>query len=329
MQQVLLICPSFFSYHRSIVAELESRGFAVEWWNDRPSEASVYKLLLRLFPRWLAAGSARAFAARTAALAQPQAITHVLVVKGEALSPAAVRALRRALPQARFTYYLWDGVENARGALAIAPLFDTVATFDPLDARRFGWQHRPLFARRGAAEASAGAATPAARYDWAFVGTLHSDRLKVLRRLAAASRRERMFAFGFVPGRLMWVLRHLTDWAMWRKDGVAVSTRPMAAEAVQAVVDSARTIVDIEHPRQRGLTMRSIETLLAGRKLVTTNALICDSDLFDESRVCIIDRRRPSIPPTFLRSSFAPLSAAQRARHSVGGWVDELLHPRV
>jgi len=324
---VLLICPVFFSYHMSIAEELRSRGFNVLWWDDRPTTTSAYKLLLRLFPRWVAKLSDRFYVSRIRSLDQQQITTlrHVLVIKGEALSKRSVARMRQAWTRPKFTFYLWDGVENSRGAQAIAPLFDVVATFDPLDARRFGWEHRPLFARPAAVSSVVGSTPSAMRYDWSFIGTLHSDRFRVVQRLMRAHSTPHVFAFGYLPGKLISTLRHLIDWGMWRPGAMRLSTQSMPATEVRQVADASRAIVDVEHPRQRGLTMRTIETLIAGHKLITTNTHIRDSDLYDEGRVCIIERARPRVTEEFLASSFPPIPLWQRQRYSLAGWIDELL----
>ena len=60
---------------------------------------------------------------------------------------AFIQMLRAAFPRARLSLYFWDSIENAPRARRIAPLFDQVATFDPVDAEKLGWIYRPLFAR--------------------------------------------------------------------------------------------------------------------------------------------------------------------------------------
>ena len=106
-------------------------------------------------------------------------ITRVLVIKGEALSREFVAAMRIALPDVPIVFYLWDAVDNVRGANSIVDYFDAVATFDPVDAARFGWHHRPLFSRF-----DPNAFLPTEKdFDWCFIGTLHSDRHRVIHRL--------------------------------------------------------------------------------------------------------------------------------------------------
>ena len=324
LPRLLLICPEFFSYHRDISARVEGLGYHVVWWNDRPSSAALYKLALRLFPRLMAPLTRRHYAARLRALERPGRFEHVLVVKGESLSTGTITALRTALPNARFTYYTWDGIANVRGAMAIVPMFDAAATFDPVDARQFGWAHRPLFARTIATGSEEGRRC----YDWAFIGTLHSDRYRVLRRLARGNATARFYAFLYIPGRLMWILRHLTNWQLWSPGDIRVSLTPLSAEESRRATMLARAIVDVEHPRQRGLTMRTIETLMSGEKLVTTNACIYQSDLYHPSRVCVIDRRAPTVPAGFLASPVASLTSETRARYSIDGWLEDLLENR-
>jgi hypothetical protein len=85
-----------------------------------------------------------------------------------------------------------------------------------------------------------------------------------------------------------------------------------------------KAILDIEHPNQRGLTMRTFETMGAQKKLVTTNALIAEYDFFDTSNICILDRKNPKIPKDFLESPLVPLAPDIYRRYSIEGWLDEI-----
>jgi hypothetical protein len=319
---VLLVSPFVFSYHESICETLLAAGYDVTWWNERASSGTVYKLALRVFPRLTAAWSERHFLDRLSRL-DAGAISHVLVIKGEGLSRKTAHRIRDTLAWASMGLYLWDGVENVRGVTSILDAFDAVATFDPKDASERGWTYRPLFARSGDG-ASTGRTD--ARFAWCFIGTLHSDRHRVLHRLRRASGgSNHSFVFGYIPGRLMYLLRHFTDWTLWLAPKGSLSTRSMSAADVRAHVDASSVVVDVEHPQQRGLTMRTIETLMAGKKLATTNRHILASDLYDPSRVLVISREQPSIPADFLNIPFAPIPDILRRKYSCEGWVSELL----
>jgi hypothetical protein len=318
---VLLVSPLTFSYHETICDALRSSGHQVTWWNDRAGTGVLYKLALRVFPRitkYLSEGRYLQLLSRL----DRSVITDVLVIKGEGLSRSVIDAIRNALPQASMGLYLWDGAENVPGVLRLAEVFDSVSTFDPHDAATRGWFFRPLFARQIAA-ATKRAGTP--RFDWCFVGTLHSDRHRVITALRKRTPPGRSFVFGYLPGRLVYGLRHLVDWTLWSAPKGSLSMRSMSAQEVASIVATSTAVLDVEHPRQRGLTMRTIETLLAGKKLVTTNTLVKESDLFHPSRVQMIDRGQPTIAEEFVNEPFLPVPEDLAAKYSCAAWIQQLL----
>lgn len=318
---VLLVCPLTFSYHVAITEVLQAMGHDVTWWNDKASTSTAYKLALRLMPGITRRLTESHYLGLIDAL--DVAPRHILVIKGEGLTGKVIRCLRERFPQASMGLYLWDGVENVKGVELLAPLFDAVSTFDPVDAQQFGWRYRPLFARQVALSAAPAGAKD---YDWCFVGTVHSDRHRVIHRLRSHyGAQMRSFVFAFFQSPLVLALRKLGDRTLWAAPAGTLSTTPMAAKDVAAIVARSRAVLDVEHPRQRGFTMRTIETLLAGKKLITTNRHLLDSDLYDASRVCLIDRQAPRIPREFLDAATTPVASGLHDRYSCAGWARELL----
>ena len=71
----------------------------------------------------------------------------------------------------------------------------------------------------------------------------------------------------------------------------------------------SRAILDIAHPLQTGLTMRTIEVLFGiGRKLITTNKDIINYDFYNENNILIINRENLEIPKSFFEKEFIPYS---------------------
>jgi hypothetical protein len=101
--------------------------------------------------------------------------------------------------------------------------------------------------------------------------------------------------------------------------------RPMPREAVLDTFNRSRAILDIEHPRQTGLTIRTLETIGSSRKLVTTNPRVREYDFHHPENVCVIDRRAPRLPEGFLEGAFRPLEPAIRHKYSIRGWVDDVV----
>jgi hypothetical protein len=94
---------------------------------------------------------------------------------------------------------------------------------------------------------------------------------------------------------------------------------------VVALVARSRIVVDIERPVQCGYTMRTLETLGAGRKLITTNAEVINSDFYVPDNIAIIDRNSPRISAEFFTSVYQPVPPKILYRYSLEGWLDEVL----
>lgn len=319
--KVLLICPKFFSYQEQISAAISSLGLDLVCWNDRPLQSTLYKSMLRLFPKPVGDLSAGNFIRRARDI-PPDSLAHVLVVKGEALSPQLLKALRSRFPSARFSLYLWDNVDNAHNGRRIAPLFDAVSTFDPNDSATMGWTYRPLFSllpesRRSHQEVL---------YDWSFIGTIHSDRAKVLARIdAAIGPSRRGFVCGYFPSRLLYAMQWLRSATVRDAPSGHFTLQPMPFFEMERVVQRSRATVDIEHPRQAGLTTRCFDAVLSGRKLITTNQFILETGLYHPSRVCVVDRNNPEIPMDFLVTPINPVSDALRYAYSRDSWLRHVL----
>jgi hypothetical protein len=99
----------------------------------------------------------------------------------------------------------------------------------------------------------------------------------------------------------------------------------MSAETISQHYNESAAILDIEHPNQSGLTMRTFEVIASGKKLVTTNKKIVEHDFYEPARICVIDRESPRIPEEFLEVPTPSLSDEFIAYHSLRGWVSDIL----
>lgn len=321
-RRVLLIAPRFFGYERDIKAEIERRGAIVDWLPDRPFDSPAMSALTRMRPGWVQPAATRFYRK----LLEGFGATNydlVLVVNGQTLSAEMLTHLRVAHPRATFVLYMWDALANRAHIQKNLPLFDHLYTFDPRDAKNFGMRMRPLFFGPGFDRV---AGSESMKYHLCFIGTAHSDRFPIidaLRRNLPAD----IKAFWYLYMQAPWVLqfRRFTEPSMRharREDFEFVS---LDKAKMQEEVAGSRAILDIEHPRQYGLTMRTFETLGAGKKLVTTNAGVRDYDFFSRDNVFVIDRNAPMVPRDFLEAPFSPMAEPIRRRYSIAGWLDELI----
>ena len=322
-QRVLLVVPRFFGYERDIQDELQRRGAVVDWLPDRPFDTPAMTALTKLRPKWVLPAADRLY---ERLLGKFGATNYdlILVVNGQTLSGHTLRRLRGAYPSAQFVLYMWDSVANRAHVRDNLPMFDRAYTFDPEDAAHYQLRLRPLFYGHGF-NATQSLVSPT-RYQISFVGTAHTDRFAVVDRLRAGLP-EGISAYWYLYLQAPWVMHYyrLTKPHMRHARAEDFNFVPLRKEMLQSVFAESLSILDIEHPRQVGLTMRTFETLGAGKKLVTTNAGVRGYDFFSPENICVIDRTTPRIPKNFFDSPFTPLSDAIRKRYSVSGWLAELL----
>jgi len=323
LQSALVIAPRYFGYEQEIVEELRRQGAQVDLLPDRPYESPFLKAAIRFRPELTHPASDRFFERQVRALAGRD-YGLILVIQGESVTARTLRRLRAAFPRARMVFYTWDSLENKPFARANLDQFDHCLTFDPLDAKRYGMRFRPLFFAPGF-ERPPRSQFP---YDISFVGTVHSDRYSVVKRIAGSlpqATRAHWFLYIQAPW-LYWVRKLFTS-ALSGASRSEFSFEPTNKATVQRIFFESKAVVDVEHPKQRGLTMRTIETVGSGTKLVTTNAAVRDYDFFNPHNICVVNRSRPVVDPTFLETPYQPLPPEVYERYRLSAWVTEVCTP--
>jgi len=92
------------------------------------------------------------------------------------------------------------------------------------------------------------------------------------------------------------------------------------------LVRRSRCLLEILQSTQSGPTMRSLEALFNGCKLITSNTLIVDCDFYHPSRVFVIGRDRLEDVRAFLETPLEPVSAELLRRHELRSWLRKFDH---
>lgn len=325
-KRVLFCGPKTFNYEHEIVVALERLGAVVTYRNDKLWDVAWLKGMVRLFPRltWLISDVHYRKWLRFEA---PEDVDIVFVIKGESLSPSSLTRMRKKYPNSRFVLYLWDSIANVQQVEKKFFAFDAMFSFDPDDCNNHKLlNYRPLFFLKYYRHSCV---RKSLSNSFFFLGTLNGDRPWVLRNLKRALRgRVTLDYWLFVRSKLELILRKLIDRSLRSLDPDRLILIPLTPSIIADRVATAIAVVDIEHPKQAGLTMRTLEVLASERKLITTNYRIRNETFFDPTRVLIIDRRFPTIPDSFLQSEFARLPDEFFARYSIDGWLNEVLTDR-
>jgi len=318
--RALLVAPRFFGYEKEIRDQMASEGWQVDMLPDRPFDAALLKAVARITPTLTQPSANRFYASELRRLGAGH-FDLILVIQGEGIFEPTLRLLRAAYPTARLVFYTWDSLTNKPRSKKQLRLYDECFSFDEVDAARWRIRFRPLFFTPGFERT----APAELAYDISFVGTIHSDRYQIIRRIT------RQLAD---PSRAFWYLYLQAPWMYaarkYLSQTVAGAARsefrfaPLPRAQVQDIFLNSRAILDIEHPGQRGLTMRTLEALGSQTKLITTNATAIAYDFYDRRNIAIIDRHKPRIPPGFLTTPFRTVPEAIHDRYRLASWVRDV-----
>ena len=321
--RILLMAPTFFGYRDRVRDELSHLGHDVECVDDRPSESVSFKSLAKISYRLIDRQIAEyAMSLREKVAAGEYDLLLFMGGMSFCFTHDQFSSIKSA-SNARFVAYLWDAFNNCERFGACRDLFDIIYSFEPSDCERYGLKLRPLFfsgAYDGLPLVPVGGFT----YDACFIGSVHQpSKFEAISSICdnLESRGLRVFRFFFMPSKSAAALRRLTNPAY---RGVEFSFESLPAEKVAEIYARSKAIIDSPQAGQCGLTMRTLETIGAHRKLITANP---DAVLYDfASRGDVaVWRGEGSIPPDFFETSYRVLPDEVYRSYSIETFVRTLL----
>ena len=321
-KRILFIGIGFYDYEQCIVERLRSRGAEVDSFQAlapalRPGVVATSLRLAGIEGRALIRRHERDILRRAGEAIYDQ----VLIVKSTELRPEFVEALRRRQNRAEFILYQWDSLARMPGVEKRIPFFDRILTFDRQDAMTHAdFAFRPLFYRHASVPQSAGASASMAHL--CFVGWLNSDRLSTLRRLQAIAESQGMSFQVYLYTGLRTFLRLIL-----RRNARDVHVRTLAYSELLECYRRAAVVVDLPHAQQTGLTMRAIETVGMGRKLLTTAKDVVNYDFYASGNVRVIHAEALELDGSFIREPAKPYAEHVRRRYSLDAWIDDVFAP--
>jgi hypothetical protein len=325
-KRILFFSPKFLGYDEVIKNELERRGAGVSLYDERPSSNSVVKALIRVNPKLLESFSRKYFS-DIFAKENNKFFDYIFIIKGEAISPQVIGLMKKYFKKSKLIFYSWDSLKNVKYTDTKIHLFDKAFSFDRDDCEKYqNVNYLPLFF--SPSYSSPEDSHHPKSIDLIFIASLHSDRYKVLKRILANVAFIKpdfsAYSFLFYSSKLFFLLRKLLDRNFLNVPYSQVKWTPLSQDDVVRKIHDANIIIDINHPKQSGLTMRTIESVALKKKLITTNASIRHERFYDEANILIIDRNKPAITKDFIFSPYKEIDKIIISEYSVETWVSNI-----
>lgn len=320
-KRVLFFYLSTFNYEAEIQRAMEREGAIVDSYNERPTNKVLARILIRL-NRNLIHKYIDQYYDRIMKETMGKKYDFIFFIKGESISKAIVTRLRDVHPEAKIVMYYWDSIANNHNAKGMLKSFDKVLSFDKNDCQNFGLQFMPLF-YIPQYEEIAKQKVPQ-KYDMMFVGTVHSERYEFVNGISDQIKAAggTCFTWFYFPSKVNFY-KLKWDNPKFRKANIKdFQFIPMSRDELLGYYAESRIQIDMQHPRQTGLTMRTMETLGAKKKLITTNADVVNYDFYRPENILVVDRSNPIITKEFIDSPWQDIPEDIYKKYSISSWLN-------
>lgn len=277
---ILIIGLHYHDYTQAIAQELVELGHSVSVHDLQPRDFLMKSLRIvapRIWQRRLDSHHRSILKAE-----QGKAFDLVLFIQAHQIKDEILSLFKATFPEARFALFNWDSVAN-HDYLDKVQFFDTVQTFDPVDAEKYGFLYLPLFAMRDFQGAADRVENPRSVY---FVGNIvNPRRYRVLNAFRSYCRSHE------IEARLFMAATPLTSFWM-RRDGLkpkGLAKGSISKVEFREMLETSAAVFDFANHDQSGYTMRIFENLCARKKIITNNRRIVHEEFYSDDRIFLID----------------------------------------
>ncbi|MBU3188451.1 hypothetical protein K9O30_03645 [Clostridium bowmanii] len=327
-KKVLYIGTPIFNYHKSIVSEFKQQGYCVDYYNDRPSERSIVKGIIKIKKSLMNFIIQRYFD-KILSETKENSYDLVFIVNCKVFTPLMIRQLRDSQKSARFVLYMWDSLNLYPNSKELIPIFDKAYSFDLDDCNEIGkLAFMPLFYCKEYEELGKEEVSER-EYDIVSVCTSHPNRYKTMHELfpKLEAKGIRIFSYMFL-NKLQYLYNKVSEPEFKDAKRNEFKFKPLSEQENLAVLRKSNTVFDMQHNMQSGLTMRTIETLGAKRKMVTTNTNIVKYDFYNKNNIFVMNENNLDEIEEFINNKYVPISEDIYKKYSLHNWVETIINER-
>jgi hypothetical protein len=323
-KRIILFSLLTFDYEKLITDKLRFFGAHVDFYDERPSNTLFTKGIIRIKRSFYQKQINKYYRKILNDISKIQ-YDFLFVITGEVIPEFFLKEFRLKNPMCYCVYYTWDSFANCSHPLSILNYFDKSFTFDSADALKYNINFRPLFFADQFGVLNNNNNNNI-KYNLLFIGTAHSDRYKIANQIVnwCKSKNLTSFAYYYIQSKSVFIYKRIFDSSFKEINHTELNYKSLDFDSVLELYRMSLVVLDINHPLQTGLTMRTFEALGAEKKLITTNSAIKFYPFYNQNNILIIDRRNPIVNEQFFVTPFIPYVNSLKFSMSISGWVCDL-----
>jgi hypothetical protein len=279
MKKILFIALPYHQYTEEIVKELRKQNYHVDYFPIKPRKL-WHKILQTIskknFQRYL-----DHFHKKNIKLFSNNKYSIVLFIQVHFMSPRNIEYLKQTQSNSKFILYNWDSIKT-HDFRPFIKYFDKIATFDVNDAASLNLDYLPLFSIKKFQDLD----KSKEKLQVYFVGNIVSvERYFAIRKFKEYCHNNNINFSCYMKctpvtyGKLL----------LKGKFPLDVHFTSIHPKKFISMMKESSAVFDFANHQQSGYTMRFIENLCAGKKIITNNHSVFSETFFSEDRIFVFD----------------------------------------
>ena len=313
---ILFIAPSFYGYERGIKKELEIRNHKVSYFNELPFKDSAANNLLLTLPYFVRNKILDIYNRKIQSCIRKEKIDTIFVIRGAGIQEGTLQLIKDQ--NVYLINYQWDSLRNNSNAALIAKYANKNYTFDIGDAKTYQYIYLPLFSLYTPISANSQKKKSKQIF---FLGSYRPLRYDLANKFSLiCSKQQLPFVCYLYISPLVYLRRKFLLCFNIQKQNVCF--RPLGKLQYANYLKDSLIVLDIHSITQTGLTMRTMEALSMGCKLITTNSAILNTPFYSPNNILVWDGESDIDVSSFLLLPFD--FAVNEQLLTVQTWLDKI-----
>lgn len=315
--RVLFIGLDYQEYTSELVKELQLLGYTVDFYSLKPRRLfEKYLMVLSpvLYGKYLKKWHRKIYKETFA-----RDYDKVLFLQVHLMELRTLELFKRNHHNSEFILYNWDSIKT-HDYSSYVHLFDRVLTFDREDADFLGFRYLPLFATREY-QAKEGVDF---KYDIYFIGNVVSERrLRAILEFRAWCKENRIvYKFHLKCSPVMRVRFAFKGYLKFY--GFKFYNLNLAQ--CRSIVMKSKCVFDFANHVQSGYTMRLVENMVAGKRIITNNNRVLEEDWYDQNQFYVLGNDTRDLSSFILRDTIGNSGESVFDEFFIQNFVKELIN---
>lgn len=323
-KKILFFSVQTFDLEKEIKSKMEENGATVTYFDERPANNNFTKGIIRL-KRNIYQKKIDTYYEKLLKKIEDTHFDFLFVNRGEVITGDFLINFKKMQPNCEMIFFTWDSFTNHSHPTTILKHFHKRFSFDLEDAEKYKIGFRPLFFLDKYKNIKLDKNLKT-KYDLLFLGTAHSDRYLISTEISKWCSKKGLvsFAYYYMHSKAVYWYQKTFDKSFKEFDYRKLSFKSLTTDEIVNLYKVSNVILDINHPGQKGLTMRTFEAIGAGKKMITTNSEIKKYPFYSPDIFYVIDRNHIVLDESFFTTLPIPISDEMYYKCSIEGWLSDI-----